>query len=113
MARGAGRFRDRAVFEVRSGTGDAYGNPDTVWSDYETRRVEVVEAPGTEALEGGVVQSHTRAVIKVRKDRRMMVLPTDARVLLRERYWSVHSIADLTPRELNVLQITLDSGATT
>lgn len=114
--RGAGRFRDPATFQVRAGVGDAFGNPDTAWQDYETRRVELLERTSGESLEGGVLQSHTQARLKVRKDARMLMLPTDGRVKVRGRTWSIVSIADLngtTVEDRNVLEIVVDSGVST
>lgn len=114
--RGAARFREPARFEVRSGDADRFGNPDTRWMWYGDRPVELVQTPANESLEGGVLQSHTRARLRVRKDAALVALPTDARVKVRGRYWSIVSLADLTwtePQNRNVLEFTVDAGVAT
>lgn len=114
--RGAGRFLIPAVFEVRGGGADQFGNPDVEWIMYATRRVDFVETPAPESFEGGVLQSHTRALVKCRKDPLMMDLPTDGRVFVQRRYWSIISIADGDPHNTDtrsVLTITVEQGAAT
>lgn len=114
--RGAARFREPARFEVRSGDADQFGNPATRWQPYATRPVELIQTPANESLEGGVLQSHTRARLRVRKDTLMSGLPTDARVQVRGRYWSIVSVADLTwtePQNRKVLEFAVDAGVAT
>ena len=115
--RGAGRFLTVARFEARTGAADQFGNPDTTWSEYATRRVLFAETPTkSEDLEGGVLQSHTQALLRCRKDALMFALPTDARVYVRGRYWSVVSVAEGDRHETatrNTLTITVDKGPAT
>ena len=116
MGAGAGRFRDIAVFEIRGGAEDQYGNPDTVWETYARRHVEIIERPVGESLEGGVLQSHTRATIHCRRDAVIGSVPTDARVRLRGSNWSIRSIAETTRgpgRNRDLYEITLDRGPAT
>ena len=114
--RGAGRFLVPAVFEIRAGDADTYGNPDTVWQVYARRRVRLDETLEGESLTGGVLQSSTGARIWCRRDVMMSRIPTDARVLLQGTYWSIESIAEgdrhLT-EERNTLVITLERGPST
>lgn len=113
----SGAMRDVAVFEIRSADGDQYGNPDTAWMEYARRHVHVTETPAGEALEGGVVQSHTRATLRLRPDSLLLSLPTDARVQLRGSYWSVVSTARVDAPGFGPVRgqlvITLDKGPAT
>ena len=92
--RGSGRFLTPAIFEVRAGGMDDFGNPDTLWQTYVRRKVMFDEAPAGESLEGGVLQSHTRARLHCRADRMMRALPTDARVQVKGHHWSIVSLSE-------------------
>ena len=114
--RGAARFREPAVFEIRSGSADKFGNPDTEWQESVRRRVELVERTAGEGLEGGVLQSHTVARLRVRWDTALATLPSDARVRVRGKYWSIVSVADLTwidNENRRVLEFAVDAGVAT
>lgn len=114
--RGAGRFLTQALFETRAGGGDVYGNPDIRWVSYARRRCLFTETPAGEGLEGGVLQSHTRATLRCRRDALMLALPTDARVFVKNRYWSVVSIAEGDRHdtgERHTVTITVDQGPAT
>lgn len=114
--RGAGRFITPAVFETRAGGGDAFGNPDILWQVYARRKVQFTESTGSESAEGGVLQSHTTARLECRQDLLMAALPTDARVEVKDRYWSVVSVAEGDRHHTEtrgILTITVDKGPAT
>jgi len=114
--RGAGRFLTPAEFQTRAGGGDVFGNPDTRWLTYARRHVHFDELPAAESLEGGVLQSHTRARLRLRRDAMLALLPTDARVMVKGRAWSVVSVAEgdrHDSMERGTLVITVDKGPAT
>ena len=114
--RGASRFITPAVFETRAGGADQFGNPDVQWQAYARRKVMIDESPRSELLSGGILQSHTRATLRCRSDVLMVALPTDARVLIKGRYWSIVSVAEGDRHETaerNTLVMTVDKGSAT
>ncbi len=92
--RGAGRFIYPAVFEIRAGEQDQFGNENTAWSVYARRNVDILEKPSGESLIGGVLQGDTRAQLLVRRDPMMARLPSDARVTVKERTWRVINVSE-------------------
>lgn len=111
--RGAGRFLTVAEFQVRAHSRDQYGNQATAWATYITRRGLFAERPLDEEYEGGVLQGHTRATLRVRMDDQVRALPTDARVRIKNRIWSVVGVAEgdrHTTDERHTALITLDAG---
>lgn len=110
---GAARFRTPAVVEVRAQSPDQYGNQQTRWQPFLHRHIELDETPGSESLEGGVLQSHTRAIARLRLDRMTRQIPNDARIRARGRIFSVLSRAEgdeLLTSERGVMTLHLDAG---
>ena len=104
------------MFETRAGGADKFGNVATRWLPYARRKCLFSETPAGESLEGGVLQSHTRATLRCRTDALMRALPTDGRVLVKDRYWSVVSVAEGERHETaerGTLTITVDKGPVT
>lgn len=116
----AGLFRELGIFERRSGDADQYGNPNTAWTEFARRRVELREGGGGDYLEGGVLHAEVKARMMVRADPPggaiTATMATDTRVRCRGRLWSIVSIADKSSHlagSRRVLELSLDHGAAT
>ena len=106
----SGKFRERVTFQsLTEEPADQYGNTKTGWGGDVARWADVVERPGREQIEGGVLAGVSTATIRVRKDGVTSQIDESWRVYMRGRFWDIESAIQID-RKGAVLEFLAQKG---
>lgn len=112
MAR-AGKFRELVTFQQLvdgDASGDGYGNSLDTWGGDVARWADVIERPGRERVQGGVMADNGTATVRVRSDSTSNTIGTDWRVYMRGQYWDIESALQVD-RKGAVLEFLVSEGS--
>lgn len=96
----AGRLRERITIERRDEAAiDDYGNATGAWAQYAQRSADILEMPGREAIESGVLMDVSPATIRIRSDATTRAITTADRVQARGAVWDIEATTELDARQ--------------
>lgn len=97
----AGPMREVIHLQQQTTAQDETGQRRLIWADVATRRAEVTQTPGTEAVTSATRAARVPTTFRIRYPRTFTVTPA-MRVVHRARVFNVVSAADLDQRRVDL-----------
>ncbi len=99
MAR-AGALREKITIERRDESAiDDYGNATGAWATVATRKADIREMPGKEAIESGVLMEVSPATVRIRSDATTRTITTADRIQARGVVWDIEATTELDAKQ--------------
>jgi SPP1 family predicted phage head-tail adaptor len=96
----AGRLREKVTIQRRDESAlDEYRNATGAWVTVTTRKADILEMPGREAIKSGVLLDVAPATIRVRSDATTRAVTTADRIQARGVIWDIEATTELDAKQ--------------